>query len=205
MHDTILNTAQKLFFRFGFRSVSMDDIARGCGISKKTLYQHFADRNTLVEAVVDALLERHAAEARQCRGNAANAVEEVWLGLHSPFALLAAVNYNFFHELEKYFPLLWEKVLAYGRNRMKPRIVANLERGIGEGLYEPGTDTAFAAEIRIQQLRTALNPAGFESGHSSSEALFGALTVFFLQAVSTQKGRKLISKYFNLEHGNATK
>ncbi len=54
--DKILKGAADLFTRYGIRSISMDDIARHLSVSKKTLYQHFVDKDELVTMVTQAHL-----------------------------------------------------------------------------------------------------------------------------------------------------
>jgi AcrR family transcriptional regulator len=205
MEELILNKTRDLFFSFGLRSVSMDDVARQCGISKKTLYQHFADRQALVDAVADGFLSCHRSETLNCQASARNAVEEVSLQLQSPFALLAAVNYSFFRELEKYFPTTWQRILQYNNSTLRQIIGANLGRGIDEGLYRPELPIDRTVDIRLQQLRTALNPEGFSRGRPSSETLMRDLSAFYLYAICTEKGRKLIPKYFKYDDETASK
>ena len=53
MQQRIIDTAESMFFRFGIRSVTMDDIAKELGISKKTIYHYFADKDNLVEKVTE--------------------------------------------------------------------------------------------------------------------------------------------------------
>ena len=60
--DKILKGAEELFMRYGIRSISMDDIARHLTVSKKTLYQHFADKDDLVLSVSRSHLQRNKAE-----------------------------------------------------------------------------------------------------------------------------------------------
>ncbi|RYY98370.1 MAG: TetR/AcrR family transcriptional regulator [Chitinophagaceae bacterium] len=200
MDTLITQKAQELFFSYGLRSVSMDDIARQSGISKKTLYQHFADKQELVDCVVTGLLTAHAEEAGHCAAQARNAVDEVAQQLELPFRLLAAISPGFFYELEKYFPATWIRLQEYRRRSLGPCIAANLERGQREGLYRDGLPGALTVEIRLQQLRTALNPAGFTDRRSDPASLMRALTDFYLQAICTTKGRKLITEHFNSDH-----
>ena len=51
--ERIVNKAHELFLRYGIRSVSMDEIANHLGMSKKTIYQFYADKDALVEDVID--------------------------------------------------------------------------------------------------------------------------------------------------------
>ena len=77
--ERIQNKAEELFMQFGIRSVSMDDIANNLGMSKKTVYQYFVDKDELVEAVVQAHISGVQKECVDCRENAKDAVHEIYL------------------------------------------------------------------------------------------------------------------------------
>ncbi|TCZ73373.1 TetR/AcrR family transcriptional regulator [Flaviaesturariibacter aridisoli] len=196
MEELILDRARTLFFSFGLKSVSMDDVARQCGISKKTLYQHFADRETLVDTVLESLLSDHATASRASAAAARNAVEELDLLLSGPFCLLAGINWTFFYELEKAFPKAWQRLQQYSRGDLKEAVLRNLERGIEEGTYRTTLNREFTAELRIHQLRTALQPGAF-GALLPGPALMRQLTLFYGYSITNEKGRKLISNYFN--------
>src|ERR1700751_826988 len=76
--ERILEKAHELFMRYGVRSVSMDDIAAQLGMSKKTVYQYYTDKEELVDAVLSAVLEKNRAECFRDRENAENAVHEIF-------------------------------------------------------------------------------------------------------------------------------
>jgi AcrR family transcriptional regulator len=196
MEELIRNKAKELFCSFGLKSVSMDDVARQCGVSKKTLYQHFGDRQALLASIVDSLLAEHAQAALQCRNKAQNAVQELALLLQGPFALLASVNGSFFYELEKFIPQAWEQLRRYRSEEIEPGVRRNLERGIAEGYYRPGLSLPVTIAIRMQQLRTALQPTNWPA-RTDAATLMKEFTIFYLNAVANEKGRKLIPKYFN--------
>jgi AcrR family transcriptional regulator len=75
----ILEKAHEWFNRFGIRSVSMDDIATQVGMSKKTLYQYYTDKDELVDAVFSAVMEDHKTCCTHDRSQAGNAIEEVFM------------------------------------------------------------------------------------------------------------------------------
>jgi len=77
--ERILLKAEELFMQFGIRSVSMDDIANNLGMSKKTLYQYFADKDELVEGVVDGHINEVEGDCINCRTNATDAIHEIFL------------------------------------------------------------------------------------------------------------------------------
>ncbi|MFZ1857244.1 MAG: TetR/AcrR family transcriptional regulator, partial [Chitinophagaceae bacterium] len=77
--ERILLKAEELFMQYGIRSVSMDDIANNLGMSKKTLYQYFADKDELVEAVVDGHITLVQGDCINCKIQAKDAIHEIFL------------------------------------------------------------------------------------------------------------------------------
>ncbi|MEO6358138.1 MAG: TetR/AcrR family transcriptional regulator, partial [Ferruginibacter sp.] len=67
--ERIQQKAHGLFMQFGLRSVSMDDIANSLGISKKTIYLYFADKDELVDAVVESEFQKNESICEYDRSN----------------------------------------------------------------------------------------------------------------------------------------
>ena len=78
--ERILEKATDLFMRYGIRSITMDEIAAQLGISKKTIYQFFTDKDAMVEAVVNEETKRNEEDCRQFSAAAENAVHEIFPG-----------------------------------------------------------------------------------------------------------------------------
>jgi AcrR family transcriptional regulator len=205
MEEVIINKARDLFFSYGLKSVSMDDLARKSGTSKKTIYQLVADKNELVDKVVEDLVRCHTEALGQCTAEARNAVEEVMLRGRVPFVTLASVNRNFFYELEKFFPFAWSRLITHRRQVMVPAIVANLERGVSEGHYRGDLNKNLIAGIRLQQIITALDPKEFTGQNISTQQLMNDLTEFYLHAITNNKGKQLLNKYLNGNNENQQK
>jgi len=200
MGELIVEKARELFFTYGLRSISMDDLARQAGLSKKTLYLSIADKQELIGKVVDELIMHHEAAIMECRQKSLDAV---WEALHLsclPFDTLASINVSFFHELEKYFPAEWIKLIEHRDKMMIPAITDNLLRGRAEGIYRSDFDIDCIAAVRLQQIITALNPVGFLYKSGSGKTLMTQLTHFYLHGITNTKGKRLINKYTNLNN-----
>ena len=202
MGELILNKAKELFFSYGLKSVSMDDLAKMAGVSKKTIYQFFTDKNELVNRIVDEMIACHYNLFSNCQCKAKDAVEEVLLQANEPFDTWASVNQTFFFELEKSFPEAWAKLEQHKQNFLLPGIMKNLERGIQENVYREDIDVAFTADVRIQQLSSALHPSGFPGRRMNGSQLMNELTVFYLHGITTEKGKGLLSKYLKNRNEN---
>ena len=204
MGAVVLNKARELFLTYGLKSISMDDLARQSGVSKKTIYQAVADKQELVAKVVEDLIQCHKELVATTKQSVSNAVEELTQLSCLPFDTLAAININFFYELEKFFPTEWKKLLEYRQAFMLPTIIENLKRGMSEGLYRDDLDVDFTAKIRLQQIETALKPNGFSDRKIEPRRLMNELTLFYLHGIVTTKGKRFINKYLNLNNENRT-
>lgn len=201
MGELILAKAKELFFSYGLKSVSMDDLAKQAGISKKTIYQFYSDKDELINTIVDDLVQCHAGQLRNCQQNSKDVVDEVLKQSSETFYTWAAVNQAFFFELEKSFPDTWHKLEQHKIRVVRPAVVSNLEKGIGENIYR-NLDVPFTADIRLQQLSTALQPASFTSRRLNIAGLANGLTNFYLHGITTEKGKKLLNKYLKNRNEN---
>ena len=73
----IVRGAENLFTKYGVRSISMDDIARHLSVSKKTLYQHFEDKEDIVTSAVQSHIERIMGEFDAIQLSAVDAIDEL--------------------------------------------------------------------------------------------------------------------------------
>lgn len=202
MDELILAKAKELFFSYGLKSVSMDDLAKMAGVSKKTIYQSFADKAELITQVVEDLVQCHHEQFVACKATAKDAVEELLMQSDEPFGIWASVNQSFFYELEKSFPEAWEKVEKHRKEVYLPGVVQNLKRGVREGLYRDDMDVAFVANIRIHQLTSVLQSHVFVNKTTSSAQAVKELTNFYLHGITTEKGKKLLNKYLKNRNEN---
>ena len=102
--ERILLKAHELFNRYGIRSVSMDDIAAQLGMSKKTLYQYYADKDELVNAVFSGIMDHNKKECTGCRSNGENAIHEVFLSFDMLEGMLSEMNPSILFDMQKYHP-----------------------------------------------------------------------------------------------------
>lgn len=204
MGEVILSKAKELFFSYGLKSVSMDDLAKLAGISKKTIYQFYADKAELVNRIVDELLQCHSQLAIECQSDAKDAVDEVLKQSGKSFDTWATVNQSFFFELERSFPEAWQKLEQHRQKFFRPAIIKNLERGMDEEVYRQEIDTEFVADVRLHQLTSALQPMAFTNRRTSVAQLVSDLTIFYLHGITTEKGKKQLNKYLKNRNENSS-
>ena len=195
-----------MFMRYGIKAITMDEIASKTGISKKTIYQFFTDKDDLVFAVIGKEINENEMECIQFRETAENAVQEIFLAVEDLDELLRSTNPLVLYDLEKHHPRAFQKIKDFKYQFLHQATMENLRRGIEEGLYRSDLNKDIAAKSRIEAAFLVFNPDLFpHSKYSMSEVNF-ELAILFLHGVVTEKGKPLIEQYTNernkkLSHG----
>jgi len=193
--ERILVKANELFNRYGIRSVSMDDIAAQLGMSKKTLYHYYADKDELVNAVFDILLEQNRNQCMACAKTGDNAIHEVFLSFDMVRDLLAVMNPALLFDMQKYHPGAFRKFQEFRSGFLYKMIRNNLERGIREDIYRAGIDTDILSRYRLHTVLLSFDSEVFPSNKSNLVHIEQEIMEAFLYGVSNVKGQKLIRKY----------
>lgn len=195
MEELIISKAKELFFSYGLKSVSMDDISRDAAISKKTIYKSFDDKNQLVERLVNDFLTCFTEDLQRCTQEAKDPVEEVIRFAQTSLKLVRQISPNFFFELRKFCPSVWKMIEQHTDNVVAPLITHNLQKGIADGLYRDDIDIAFTTALRLQQVLYVMDVRNHADKAQQSGKLMMQLTDFYLHAIVTSRGKKLINKY----------
>lgn len=195
IQERIRQKADELFRKYGIRSVTMDEIATQLGMSKKTIYQYYADKDQLVDAV--AIDEIHYSQ-ECCLKDAevsANAIEEIFRVMEFVEVMFRSMNPSMLHDLEKYHPLGYKKFLEHKNKFLFEMIKRNIERGISEELYRPEIDVEIMARFRIESMMLLFKPELFPTSKFNLVKLHQEILEHFLYGLATLKGYKLILKY----------
>ncbi|PWT89532.1 MAG: TetR/AcrR family transcriptional regulator [Acidobacteria bacterium] len=193
--ERILEKAHELFMRYGVRSVSMDDIAAHLGMSKKTLYQYYTDKEELVDAVLSEVLEKNRSECMDYRQVAENAIHEVFQAFDMIQEMFSNMNPAIVFDLEKYHPEVFKKLEHHKRVFMYQVIGQNLERGIKEELYRDEINVDILTRFRIESMMLAFNSEIFPNNRTQLVLIQEEILEHFLYGLATVKGQKLIQKY----------
>ena len=193
--ERILIKAEELFMQFGIRSVSMDDIANNLGMSKKTLYQYFADKDELVEAVVDGHINLVQGDCINCRNNATDAIHEIFLTMEHIMQELNNMNPMLLYDMEKFHFKAYQRFKEYKDKFLLQIIRNNIEWGIKDELYRPDLNIDVLSKYRIESIMIPFNVAVFPPGKYNLAKTSEIMIENFAYGLVTIKGHKLIQKY----------
>jgi TetR/AcrR family transcriptional regulator, cholesterol catabolism regulator len=187
--------ANELFMRYGIRSVSMDDIAAQLGISKKTIYQFFADKDELVDAVVDDEINGLQKDCAHCSEDARDAVHEIFLTMEQILSQFRNMNPMVLYDLEKFHFRAYQKFLRHKHEYLGKIIALNIERGIREELYRPEINVDIMAKFRLESMMLSFNMDVFPSRKYNPADVAKELIEHYVFGLASIKGHKQIQRY----------
>jgi AcrR family transcriptional regulator len=193
--ERILEKANSLFMQYGLRSVSMDDIAGGLGMSKKTIYQYYADKDELVVAVISDELARNQNLCELDRTSSSNAVHEIFLALDRIVSLFGTMNPSIIYDMHKYHPKAFDKFQQYKDGYVYSIIRENMERGIQEGYYREDIDLDILARYRLESIVLPFNPEFQNKLKKHLVQIEQELIIHFLFGLASSKGYSMINQY----------
>jgi TetR/AcrR family transcriptional regulator, cholesterol catabolism regulator len=198
LQERILLKGDELFRRFGIRSITMDDIAKQLGVSKKTIYQHYPDKDELVIAMTKLNISRHFNEVEKCCGPASiNAIAEMFAVNNSVGDMIRSFNPIMFYDLQKYHPKAWLSFREFRNLYVRTKIVENIRRGIEEGYYRDNVDIEILSRMRLEQVDMTFNYDIYPPTEFQFHKVMEELTFHFLYGLVNHKGYELINQYKN--------
>ncbi|MFZ1370496.1 MAG: TetR/AcrR family transcriptional regulator [Ferruginibacter sp.] len=198
----IRKAAHDLVIQYSIRSVSMDDIAANLGMSKKTIYQYFKDKDELVEAVVDDVIDTNQCICNKDREKADNAVHEIFLVMDMMVEMFKTMNPSILFDMQKYHQQAFMKFQKHRNEYLYNVCRQNLERGIREELFRPEINVEIMARYRVETMLTAFNPDFQRSLKKSLLEIEEEIIIHYLFGLVTLKGYKLVLKYMEQKKKN---
>ena len=195
MKETIFKKTLELFTKHGFKAITMDDIAKELGISKKTIYQHFSSKNKLVEEsvlyVYDTAMERllllqeKAATPIHEHFEMKNCIPDMF-GLN----IQAATIFQF----HKYYPKIAEKIKRKRENDFEITILRNINKGVELGYYRKEIDIEFVGQMLFVNSTSLFNDEHFVNAVNSKsfDELETKIAEYHLRSIVTPKGLEIL-------------
>jgi AcrR family transcriptional regulator len=194
----ILEKASALFMKLGFKSLTMDDIARELGISKKTLYFYFEDKNDLVEQAVISHLNKNQEIVLSFCNKANNAIQEVQQSMQCVNIQMKDTHPSVIFDLQKYHPDAYELFKEHKFTFILDIIKSNITRGQKEGLYKTNMNCEIIARIYVARIDLLFNPEIFPREQFQFTDIYIEMMKYHLYALVTKKGNKLLDQIFNI-------
>jgi len=192
MKNTIIHKSAELFLKYGFKSVTMDDIATELGMSKKTIYTYFETKTKLVsETALHIFYEIE------------KGINEICMEGFSPIKEIYEIKTNVMrqlyneqtypmYQLQKYYPKIFELIKAKQFEMLQNCVVTNIKNGIDQGFYRKDLDINFISRLYFNGILGIKNVELFPQEQFTSTYLIDSYLDYHLRAITTEKGLKTL-------------
>ncbi len=191
----IIESSVQLFLKDGIKRVTMDDIAREMGISKKTIYTHFKDKEEIIITATQIYMERECEVMESLRKNSANAVEHLF-----KLSIILRENFNNMHatvlrDLKRYYKKAWKIYQQFERNVFYKEIESSLNTGIKEGYFRKEINVGILSSLRLMEIQLSFDNEFFDHKANSLYDIQHQLLDHFTYGILSEKGLELFKSY----------
>lgn len=192
--ERIITEAGMLFARYGIKSITMDTLADGMGISKRTIYENFKDKDTLLMEVITYFKTRQLEQANEILSQSENVIVAMFRLLEEMINTMKQLNPLFFQDAKKYHSGIFAKLQEKGDLRDHSVTRKILSEGIAQGIFRKEHNLEIV-NLTLHELFNLFSPDSTltTEGYHRGE-LFNNIIIPYLRGISTNEGIKLIDK-----------
>jgi AcrR family transcriptional regulator len=195
---TILENSLELFLQRGCKAVTMDDVAKENGISKRTLYELFTDKSDLLEQCIGYLhchLMKYSAKMEE---DSQNLLELLFKIHETQSDVIINLKRNFFMELKRYYYPIYKKTVEKFTVYHREKTAEYLRQGQKEGLVIEDINIDLVTKIIIEISNIIEDSEVFPLKEHSRKDLFREVVILYFRGISTLKGIEKIDKYIQI-------
>jgi AcrR family transcriptional regulator len=196
--ERIIQGSEELFLTAGIKSVTMDDIARHLGMSKKTIYQFFKDKNELVIALIQKKLKEDELQMEEIISRSENVVEEMINMMKCSEEIFSKINPIVIHDVQKYHPEAWRQFQQFKSKVLIDKMEQLLTKGINQGYIRPEIEVKIIARMHVNMVEMGFNNSIFPLAGFNIWKVQQQLMEHFSYGICTLKGYKLLNQYKNI-------
>ncbi|MCH8902802.1 MAG: TetR/AcrR family transcriptional regulator [Bacteroidetes bacterium] len=192
--EQILEGALEQFLQNGIKSVTMDDVSRTLGISKKTLYLYVTDKSDLVKKAMMQHMESDKAFAKKNFNGKLNAIDELIAMSEFICNKMKERNPSIMFDLQKYYPETWKMFVEHKQGHIYNMIYQNLLKGIKQKYYTDDFNPVVIAKIYISRLEACMDTNVFPSDEFYFKDIIMEVMRYHIRGVSSAKGMQYLNK-----------
>ncbi len=195
MEKEIVKAASSLFLQFGYKAVTMDDIAEHMHISKKTIYVYFEDKTSLVRSAVFYVFDDIKNKIIDIQSTIDNSIEALYETKKIAVQVLGKKDKSPQYQLQKYFPAIYAEVRKKELSALGASFEMSLKRGMKSGLFRPSLDPEFITLIYFNGFRGLRDIELFPPEKYEIDHIIGKFIDYHLRAIVTTKGLAFLENY----------
>lgn len=186
--EDVISRALDVYMKYGIKSVTMDEMARQLGVSKKTLYSYVSDKNELVK---ECLLYGHAQDLEvviQISEAKTNAIEQMLEITRFVLGQLKKVHPSIFFDLNKYHPMAMKLMHDYKYDFILGYVISNLKSGIEQGLYRENINVDIISKIYLANIDHVMTGDIFDDNGYRTDQIYSEFFRYHIRGIASEKG-----------------
>ena len=195
--EQILRQSASVFMRYGIKSVTMDDVCRELGISKKTLYQFVEDKADLINKVLDFDIREEEHAISSIVGSNITALEELHRIQSMVTQKVRNMHSSIIYDLRKYYPEAWNRVMQHRNDFVVGCIEQNIRKGQKEGVFRTDIHPAVIARIYSSRIEVVIDSSLFADLHLSTAEIYIEAMHYHIRGIATEKGLRFLETIEN--------
>jgi len=189
--EKIICFSRSQFLKYGIRSVTMDMIADQMGISKRTIYENFSNKDELLEnCILEAQNEQKIMMEEMFSGSS-NVIEATLKFIKIQINAINSINPVFLIELKKYYSDIWTKIISNEESGIT-LITSLIKKGVDEELFRNDINIEIVSRLINEQFKLLNNQDLFPEEKFSKAEIFENIAINFLRGIATDKGLHVI-------------
>lgn len=192
----IIEESTELFFRKGIRAVTMNDVAEALGISKRTLYEQFHNKEELLATCIDHFNVQYKQKRTELERDARNPVDIIHRHFRHAVMLLKNNHPGFAAELKRFHPRIWKGLIQELLREREEYTIALISEGVRQGFFRGDTEPEIAAKLLHAHVDLMSDTEVFPPERFSQADLFRNIVTGFLRSLATEKGLEEIENLF---------
>ena len=186
-----MDFAFRKFTNTGIAQITMDDIARGVGMGKGTLYQYFPSKEKLILHTMDFIASNMEKRLDKIlEDQRLTSVEKLSLFLKTMAERLASIHPSMLEYLERSMPTAYEKIEVIRQHMIEDKLGRLFADGKKNGLFDSSMDDGLVVQMMIGSVNHVLHTHAYHH-EMSSDKLFHSIISILLKGCLTEEGRKL--------------
>lgn len=194
----IVKYASALLGQQGVRKVTMNDIATGLGISKRTLYAHFENKDELMAACVDLHHAEMMAKGEEIGRQAKNPIDFMHRHFRLAVEVIRNTNPDFLEEFKRFHPEVYREKYEPQQKRMHAHTIEMIREGVVQGLFRTDIDPNILTRLLYAQLELMHDKDLFPPERFTRVDLFQHIVLGFLRTLVTEKGAREMEQLFTV-------
>lgn len=199
IRDKILGQVGSMFMKEGIRSVTMDDISKALGVSKKTIYLYFENKADLLNHFMSAHLSAQQSQLDTIRKKAQDAIDEMLLINQHVMHMMRSVNPQLIFDFQRYYPVLWTEFNNRKEQEIFQTVYSNLQRGIREGVYRKSLNPDIIARLYVYRSMFVMDQKMMLCSGPNAVEFIHQVLVYHMQGVMNETGRKVFDESLKME------